>query len=380
MAEKLLVIDDDKAIASALKALFTNEGYEVDIANSGAEALEKISKKQYDLIMLDVLMPGMNGLEALPKIKEKTPHTVVVMLTAQQEARTAVEALKAGAADYINKPFDNIEIVSKIKEIMVKEKAASQQRFARHAQIKNYNGKIISLLSFKGGVGKTTLAANLAIALSQENKQVILFDEDYISGDIDLFLNLRRERYILDLFTPEGLLNEEKLSSFLIDYNPNLKLLSSLPIDIQDEDRIKPSDMAILLDSGRMLSEYFIIDLRSHFNDKFQTYLDYSDMIILVLTPNISSIRKTNQGFEKLKSLYVPQEKLKLVSVETSSHVEITSAEIKKHLFEVSETISNDDTTVDQAIDSGKPFMAETPQVKVSQEIKRLAKEILKLH
>lgn len=380
MAEKILIIDDDKAISSALRALFTNEGYDVDIANSGVETLDKISKKQYDLAMLDVLMPGMNGLEVLPKLKEKSPNTIVVMLTAQQEARTAVEALKAGAADYINKPFDNKDIVSKIKEILVKEKASLTKRFSGQPQIKNYNGKIISVLSFKGGVGKTSLAVNLAIALSQENKQVILFDEDYQYGDVDLLLNLRRERYIIDLFTPEGSLNEEKLNSFLIDYSPNLKLLTSIPIDVSDEERIKPSDISVLLDSGRVLSEYFVIDLRSHLNDKFQTYLDYSDAIIIVLTPNISSIRKTNQGYEKLKNFYIPQEKLKLVSIETSSHTEITPAEIKKHIFEVTETISNDDITIDQAIDSGKPFMQEKPQIKVSQEIKRLSKTILKIN
>ena len=376
MAEKIIIIDDDKAISNALKALFTQAGFDVDVANNAEETLEKIVKKQFDLALLDVLMPVMSGLELLPKIKSKSPKTIVVMLTAQQETKIAVEAMKLGASDYINKPFDNTEIVNKIKDIIRKEKAVMVHK---DQPIKTYNGKIISVLSFKGGVGKTTLATNLAVAISEEKKQVLLFDEDFQFGDIDLLLNLKRESYILDLFTPEGSLNEEKLNSCLLKYTQNLKLLSSVPVDSSDEERIKASDISVLLDIGRSLSEYLIIDLRYKANEIFQTFLDYSDLILIVFSPNISAIRKTSQGLEKLKFLYVPQDKMKLLSVQSSSQVEITPGEIKKHLFELTATISNDDTTVDQSIDTGKPFITDKPETKVAQELKKLAKEIIKL-
>jgi two-component system NtrC family response regulator len=110
--ETLLVVDDEKNYLLVLKELLIDEGYEVLTAQSGANALAILNETELDLVLTDMKMPGMSGLELLEKLKQKDPQLPVVMMTAFGTVEKAVEAMKKGAFDYISKPFDN-EILKK---------------------------------------------------------------------------------------------------------------------------------------------------------------------------------------------------------------------------------------------------------------------------
>lgn len=104
---KILVCDDDKAVSDFLERFLKKEGYaQVDIALSGEEALEKISKDKYQLVLLDIRLPGMDGLQTLKRIKEIDSSITVIMITGFAEIESADQAKKLGAYDYIVKPFD----------------------------------------------------------------------------------------------------------------------------------------------------------------------------------------------------------------------------------------------------------------------------------
>ncbi len=110
MSSRLLVVDDEQSLLEFLHLLFEEEGYEVDRANSVTEAREKIPGTSYDLVLCDILMPDGNGLELLKEIKERHPHTAVIMMTAYTSTKSAIEAMKLGAYNYISKPFDVEEL------------------------------------------------------------------------------------------------------------------------------------------------------------------------------------------------------------------------------------------------------------------------------
>jgi len=109
---KILFVDDDASILDAAKTALEAYGYEVITAQSGMECLEKI--KDADIVFLDIKMPGMDGIEALRKIKKRNPAMPVVMITAYATVDTAIEAMKEGAFDYIRKPFDIEELEGSI--------------------------------------------------------------------------------------------------------------------------------------------------------------------------------------------------------------------------------------------------------------------------
>jgi heterodisulfide reductase subunit A len=103
---RILVVDDELIVRDSLKEWLVEEGFAVDMAASGAEALEQLTKQTYQLMLLDIKMPGMDGVEVLQKAKESLPDLSVIMMTAYATVETAVEAMKIGALDYLVKPFD----------------------------------------------------------------------------------------------------------------------------------------------------------------------------------------------------------------------------------------------------------------------------------
>lgn len=107
----VLVIDDEEEIRESLETLLTGEGYSVDGAESGERGLERLREKSYDVVLLDVMMPGKNGLEVLTEIRSMDHNLAVVMITAFGSVENAVAAIKAGANDFITKPWDNDKLL-----------------------------------------------------------------------------------------------------------------------------------------------------------------------------------------------------------------------------------------------------------------------------
>jgi DNA-binding NtrC family response regulator len=117
MAKRFLVIDDEKNIRLMLRQLLESEGYLVNVAVNGEEALEAYGKAHYDMVMLDLKMPGIDGMEVLRRLKEEDPEARIIMMTAYGNVERAVEAMKLGAVDFLSKPFTPDEIRTLIDEI-----------------------------------------------------------------------------------------------------------------------------------------------------------------------------------------------------------------------------------------------------------------------
>jgi len=117
MAPKLLVVDDEEDLQQLLRAMLERRGYEVLSANGGLQAIRLLYHERPDLILLDVMMPGMDGWETLKRIREMST-VPVIMLTALGEVTHIVQGLHIGADDYISKPFDREELVARIEALL----------------------------------------------------------------------------------------------------------------------------------------------------------------------------------------------------------------------------------------------------------------------
>lgn len=123
---KILIVDDELSIREVLEILLTRDGYKVSTASGGHEALKMLTDSSYDLVITDIMMPGMTGLELLKAIKEVSPDTLVMTITAHASTETAVEAMKMGAYDYISKPFNKDEIKLRIKDALEKKRLETE--------------------------------------------------------------------------------------------------------------------------------------------------------------------------------------------------------------------------------------------------------------
>ncbi len=131
--ERILIIDDDAAIRDACFQVLTRSGYEAELAGTPEEALELISRFEFDVILLDLKMPGMNGLELLKHVKEDDPHAEVVIITAYGTVQNAVEAMKSGASDFLQKPFNPEELRLTVKKALERRRLTLENLYLKRA-------------------------------------------------------------------------------------------------------------------------------------------------------------------------------------------------------------------------------------------------------
>ena len=131
--EKILIVDDEIALRHSLNILLTRNGYDVETANCAADALTILEGSGYDLVITDLRMQAMDGLDLLRKVKSSYPDTEVIMLTAFGSIGGAVEAMKAGAFDYVTKPFKNEQLLVVVEKALERRKLISEVKYLREA-------------------------------------------------------------------------------------------------------------------------------------------------------------------------------------------------------------------------------------------------------
>lgn len=115
---KILYVDDEEALRILVKSQLALEGFDMDTADDGDTALEMLKNKNYDLILLDIRMPRVDGIEVLKNLKQSGSKTRVIMLTAVTELSSAIDAVKLGANDYITKPYDIEDLLGCISRVL----------------------------------------------------------------------------------------------------------------------------------------------------------------------------------------------------------------------------------------------------------------------
>src|SRR3989442_9190033 len=223
MAAKILVVDDDPNVQRLLQYTLKQEGYDVVIASDGTEGFWMWDAEAPDLILLDVMLPKLDGYQVAAKIRgEEGPatHVPIIMLTAEREVEQKVRGLRAGADDYLIKPFHPAELMARIKSLLA--------RFApRDALVgRPPLGRVLALYGAKGGVGTTTIAINAAIALHRElGRKVCLIDGNLQFGDHRVFLDLGLDRKsIVDIVTAPTI-DADLIRQVLVQHDSGVDLL-----------------------------------------------------------------------------------------------------------------------------------------------------------
>ena len=116
--KNILVVDDDKSVRTTFSSVLRKEGYRVTAVENGYEAIKAIDEESFDLALVDLRMPGLDGIEVLEKIKSRRPQTRVIIFTGYGSITTAVEAIRKGATDYLNKPFSPPELKAGVKKAL----------------------------------------------------------------------------------------------------------------------------------------------------------------------------------------------------------------------------------------------------------------------
>jgi pilus assembly protein CpaE len=386
---RVLIVDDIPETRDHLAKLL---GFEGDIevvgsAASGAEALEQAGRLQPDVVLMDINMPDMDGITATERLSSEVPTASVVMMSVQGEADYLRRSMLAGAREFLVKPFSSDELTASIRQVYARERekasrfviAAGPSASARTTRDAD-PGQVVALFSPKGGVGRTTVAVNMAIAAATElGKKVVLVDGSFQFGDVGVLMNLNpKNKSIADLVPElEAGGEPESLDTFVINHSAGVGVLLAPPSPEMAE-LITPGGIKRVLERLRETNDLVIVDCSSYFNDTTLAILDVADVILTMLTLEITSIKNIRQFLEVADQLGYEPGKLRLVLNRADSTLGIRVSDVEHSIGrKVDHSIVSDGRSVVYALNRGVPFFLSNREAQVSQDILRLAVSVV---
>jgi len=380
---RVLIVDDIQETRDHLTKLL---GFESDVevvgtAASGPEALEAAARLLPDIVLMDINMPGMDGITATEQLMTQVPGSAVIMMSVQGEADYLRRSMLAGAREFLVKPFSSDELVSSIRQVNQREKEKGSRVVERPAGSSAAGsgepGRIVTVFSPKGGVGRTTVAVNLAVAAASElGKRVVLVDGSFQFGDVGVLLNLNpKNKSIADLI-PEMEADPEFIDQVVVTHSSGLRVLLAPPSPEMAE-LITVASLRRVLERLRDTHDLVVVDSWPWFHDTTLGLLDVSDDILALLTLEITNIKNIRLFLEVADQLGYPSGKIKLILNRADSALGIRVSDVEHSIGRhIDETIVSDGRSVVYALNRGVPFITSNREAQVSQDILRLARSL----
>jgi pilus assembly protein CpaE len=390
---RVLIVDDIPETRDHLTKLL---GFESDIevvgaASSGAQALQLASELMPEVVLMDINMPDMDGIAATERLSAEVPDAAVVMMSVQGEADYLRRSMLAGAREFLVKPFSSDELTASIRQVYAREQEKQSRRAAAPVMAAgsaggaaaaersgDVDGQVVAIFSPKGGVGRTTIAVNMAIAASTElGKSVVLVDGSFQFGDVGVLLNLNpKNKSIADLVPELEAGEPESLDTFVINHSAGVRVLLAPPSPEMAE-LITPTAVKRVLEALRRENDLVIVDCTSWFNDTTLAILDTADVVLTILSLEITSIKNMRLFLEVAEQLGYEHGKVKLVLNRADSSLGIRVTDVENSIGrKVDHTIVSDGRSVVYALNRGVPFFLSNREAEVSQDILRLAQAV----
>ncbi|HEX2911711.1 MAG TPA: response regulator [Chloroflexia bacterium] len=387
---KILVVDDIVETRNNLINLlyFERDIEVVDSATRGQEGIDKAKKLQPDIVLMDINMPDMNGIVATEKILQQVPNVAVIIMSVQGEQDYLRQAMRAGAREFLVKPFSGDELVSSIRHVYQDEQ--SKRRFIPAVQYtpgmptadgggEETHGEIYSIFSPKGGVGRTTIITNLAVAVKKlSKKRVALVDGSLFFGDVGILMDVRNTKTLNDLQGRMESLDAQLLQDVMLTHSSEIKVLLAPPKPDQAE-LVTAEDIKKILKELQRSFDYVFVDTFPSLKEETQlSILDMSDVILTVMTLEMPAIKDVRQFLEVTEILDYPKEKIALILNKADSKHGLLPDKIEATIgHPIASAIGSGGAAVTLSVNRGTPLVIDAPDNPFSKDIQVLARKIV---
>jgi pilus assembly protein CpaE len=376
---RLIIADDDASLRKQLRRYFESRGHQVRMARDGIEAWHLLREEEPDAILTDVYMPDMNGVELVRTIRRNpgTRHLPVILFSAKAGSNGNGHLAQTQGIDFADevlpKPLDLDLVEARIQGVL---RRIAEGRPDGHQQV---GGQVVVLTSAKGGAGVSSLVANVALAIAQSRTpSVIAVDLDLEYGDLPMLVDVPPKAGVDELIdaiehdgatvTPED---------YVARHPTGLRVLGA-PRRPVDALRVGEHGVTALLNILRAMHDTVLVDVPPGFSDPALTALALADRVVVVVTPEVTALRRTLTLFEVLRDLDIEEDRQLLVLNETVSSPELTRERVEGFLRRrIPVVVPHALNVFHRATTSGRPAVLDDPQHPVSQELVRLSRFIL---
>ena len=367
---KIIIIGRDETTRVILKD-YVNE---IEDAGVSAEFVEcghalEYAKQNECLIVIDISDDEQKSVEFISEINLQKKDAQIIAISNKTSTENIIKIMRAGAKEFITKPVTKTQFINTVTELSNYEKSNSGDNSC----------KIISTFSNKGGIGKTSIAVNLAVEIAEMTKEkTALIDLNLQLGDVSTFLDLTPAFDVCYVVNNLANIDKTNITNALTRYKNTSLYIAADPINIENSKEITAEQIKSLILELKKTFSYIIIDVGTNIDAKTITVLDMSDLILLTAIVNLPAIRNIQRCMNLFKKLNYPPEKIKLVLNRYMENEEIKTSDIEDVVHrKVFWKIPNNYLTMMSAINKGVPVNVVNPEANISVNFREFASKVI---
>jgi pilus assembly protein CpaE len=354
-----------KSLAMAGFAVLGEGGY-------GIEAVSLAKSTEPDVVVISVEEPIIRALQTVEALVDLLPQSPIIGYSTLREPSAMRKAMLAGVKDYLAAPVKEEDLIASINTVIAQEERR-RARLAGETDEPVSAGTVLTVFGAKGGIGKTTIATNLATALVQKtNSSVVVVDLDTRFGDVAILMDIPVERSIADMAVPEEEITREMLQECIYTHNTGVAILPA-PIRPTDWRNVHAGHIERIVRLLMQTYDYVILDTPVTFNDIVARALELATMVVLVATVDMAALKDTLLAIDMLRSWNFPQEKIKLVINATNEATTVQPQEIKRMLGRDVFWSVPYDRNIATATQLGMPVVVAKPHSKAADSLVEMA-------
>ena len=387
---RVVIVDDVSETRENVRKLlqFESDVDVVGLARTGKEAIQMSQDLNPDVVLMDINMPDMDGITATEAIRSRQAAVQVVILSVQSDQNYMRRAMLAGARDFLTKPPMGDELISAIRRAGAMAQAERSKTInvqpmpvaGNLSLVSGFSipkGKIVTVYSPKGGTGCTTIAVNLALTLHNEDTRVALVDGNLQFGDVAVFVNEQGKNTIIDLAPRAEELDPEIVEEVMLKHSSSGLHVLAAPSRPEYAEKVTSGQFSRVLEYLKQIYAYVVVDTASLLTDATLAAIDVSDLIVLVSTQDIPSIKNCRLFLDLSMTLGIEREHILFAMNRYDKRINITPERVAENLKqEVASVIPLDEATVMKAVNRGVPFVLESKNQPASRGILSLAESV----
>lgn len=371
----VLLVSKMESTLSAMRQMISDDEITVvGESSGGVRALEKIENTSPDILIMTLGAGDPDVLNLTERIVFHKPRTFVILLVEKMNTEILQQATKAGAHNIIEFPSSEKEFAEYIRSVFNSETARLNSLSEK--QNISWMSRVITVFGSKGGLGKTTIATNIAVKLAQNRKKVALVDLDLQFGDIHIFLDLEPKDTIAELMQDTYTPDIDTVRSYMAVHSSGVHVLCA-PKSPEYAEVVTPDKVQSLLSLLRSYYDYVIIDTPPLLNEVTMTAIESSSTVLFITGLDISILKNSKLSLSLFESLQQKDKVRVLVNraVEINS---ITLNDVQRIIgCPIWAKIPSDYKVAVSALNRGVPFIIGAPNTKLSQALSDVAQLLL---